>query len=134
MKSTRGIPAAAACLDTTAYEPVELSIGGNLAIVLRLRRGGVIFDVLGLSVSLIVYITGCVLNVAPRLFGFALDLLSGALGLGVDVAGPLAHLALGSANGIIYCTFYSVLIHDSTSVDSNARTWLGTPKKTTPEV
>jgi hypothetical protein len=62
-------------------------------------------------------ITSGVLHLAHNLLSFALDLLSGAFHLSVRVTGPLADLALRPSCSIVDCTFYAILIHDSTSVD-----------------
>ena len=79
--------------------------------MLRLCRRGVILNALGLSVRFVVYIARRILDIAPGLLGFALDLLSCAFGLGVHIASPFADLTLRSANRVVNCTFYSVLIH-----------------------
>jgi hypothetical protein len=61
-------------------------------------------------------ITSRVLDLAHDLLRFALDLLRGAFHLKVSVIGPLANLAFCPSCSIVDCTFYAVLIHDSTSV------------------
>jgi hypothetical protein len=69
-----------------------------------------------LAVDVRTGVAGRVLYLAHDLLRFALDLLSGAFNLGFGVARPLADLALRTSCGIVDCTFYAVLIHDSTSV------------------
>jgi hypothetical protein len=56
-----------------------------------------------------------ILHIAPRLLGFALDLLGGAFGLSLGVARPLADLTLRAAYCVVYCTLHSILVHNSTS-------------------
>src|ERR1700685_3307746 len=69
-----------------------------------------------LAVDVRTSVAGRVLHLAHHLLRFALDLLSCAFDLGIGVARPLADLALRTSCGIVDCTFYAVLIHDSTSV------------------
>jgi hypothetical protein len=71
-----------------------------------------------LAVNIILgYIAGRVLHVAHNLLRFAFDLLRGSFHLSVGVAGPLANLAFRTSCRIVDCAFYTILIHDSTSVD-----------------
>jgi len=89
-----------------------------LAILLALTRAFLFSALLllVLTVNIRTGVAGRVLHLAYDLLRFALDLLSGAFDLGIRVAGPLADLALRTSCSIVDCTFYAVLIHDSTSV------------------
>jgi hypothetical protein len=59
-----------------------------------------------------------ILNGADDLLRFTFNLLHGAFHLSIRVAGPLTYLALRTTCRIINCTFYPILIHNSTSVAS----------------
>jgi len=59
-----------------------------------------------------------ILCLAPGILKLALHLLNHAFDLKFAIACPLASLALCGSSNLIQCTFHSILIHKSTSVDS----------------
>jgi hypothetical protein len=89
-----------------------LSLAFPLALTLLLHVG---FR-FGFAIQVGSGITGSVLHLAHDFLGLALDLLRGTFDLKVSVIGPLANLALRPSRSVVDCTFYAVLIHDSTSV------------------
>jgi hypothetical protein len=69
-----------------------------------------------LTVDIRTCIASRVFDCAHDLLRFALELLRCAFHLSVRVTRPLADLALGTPCSVVDCTFYAILIHDSTSV------------------
>jgi len=89
------------------------------ALTLALLLSSLLLLVLAVNgVAILRSVVNGFLHVAYSFLCFTLDLLRGAFDLSVGVSGPFANLALDAACRVVDCSFYLILIHDSTSVDS----------------
>jgi hypothetical protein len=77
-----------------------------------------LFLCLARSGEVVFGITRGILHLAHGILNFALQLLSTAFDLGPGVACQSSDMALGASHHFVDRSFYSVLIHHSTSVDS----------------